>query len=91
MLTGQTRKLNFPMFLSIITEMLIDSKSLSTKLREAFEVLDEDGTGFIKMSTLEEAVPGISDKVDCATFHFVFRWNHIHIMYSIGGFCQKIR
>lgn len=65
MLDGMAGKLNFPMFLSIITDISKESEQLSSQLLEAFEVLDEDRLGSVRMSTLEEACPGIADQVQC--------------------------
>lgn len=65
MLDGMAGKLNFPMFLSIITDISKESEQLSSQLLEAFEVLDEDRLGSVRMSTLEGACPGIADQVQC--------------------------
>lgn len=62
-LEGISSKVNFPMFLSIISEISKESEQLSSQLLEAFEILDEDRVGSIKMCTLEESFPGISDQV----------------------------
>jgi Ca2+-binding EF-hand superfamily protein len=63
LLEGIKSKLNFPMFLSIITDINNESQLLSKQLLESFEILDEDGTGNVRMSTLEDATPGLADQV----------------------------
>lgn len=63
LLEGLPGKLNFPLFLSIISETLKESEILSSKLQNAFEIIDEEGRGYIKSTLLEEASPGVSETV----------------------------
>jgi Ca2+-binding EF-hand superfamily protein len=63
LLQGLAGKLNFPLFLSIVTDIMKESDELSRSLLNAFEILDENCTGNVSMSLLEEASPGLSDQV----------------------------
>lgn len=63
MLNSVNGKLNFPMFTKIITEIITESESLAASLTKAFEDIDEDLTGLVSMSLLEQSNPGISEQV----------------------------
>lgn len=63
MLKGLPGKLNFSLFLTLIQDMLKESRELAEKLSEAMEILDDDGDGQVDIGVLEEAIPGISEKV----------------------------
>ena len=68
MLSELPGKLNFPLFLSLMSGMLKESAELGAKLTDLFDTLDEDGNGYVRMELLNEAVPGIAEKVKWFTY-----------------------
>ena len=55
--------LNFPDFLSIMARKMKDRDS-DSELRDAFRVLDEEGTGYIKASELSDMLIMLGEKED---------------------------